>query len=90
MPLTKLRQQGGAVVVTIPGEIATAMGWTAGTTLIVSTNGNSVSMTPAKRVARGRRSVTQILQGIDSQEIASFNTDLADELADKPQGKEEI
>lgn len=90
MPLTKLRQQGGAVVVTIPGEIATAMGWTAGTTLIVSTNGNSISMTPAKRVARGRRSVTQILQGIDSQEIASFNTDLADELADKPQGKEEI
>jgi len=66
------------------------MGWTAGTTLIVSTNGNSVSMTPAKRVARGRRSVTEILQGIDSQEIASFNTDLADELADKPQGKEEI
>ncbi|WP_312227720.1 antitoxin [Pseudescherichia sp.] len=90
MPLTKLRQQGGAVVVTIPGEIATAMGWTAGTTLVVSTNGNSVSMTPAKRVARGRRSVTEILQGIDSQEIASFNTDLADELADKPQGKEEI
>lgn len=90
MPLTKLRQQGGAVVVTIPGEIATAMGWTAGTTLIVSTNGNSVSMTPAKRVARGRRSVTEILQGIDSQEIASFNTDLADELPDKPQGKEEI
>lgn len=90
MPLTKLRQQGGAVVVTIPGEIATAMGWTAGTTLIVSTNGNSVSMTPAKRVARGRRSVTEILQGIDSQEIAIFNTDLADELADKPQGKEEI
>ncbi|WP_313124896.1 antitoxin [Pseudescherichia sp.] len=90
MPITKLRQQGGAVVVTIPGEIATAMGWTAGTTLIVSTNGNSVSMTPAKRVARGRRSVTEILQGIDSQEIASFNTDLADELADKPQGKEEI
>ena len=90
MPLTKLRQQGGAVVVTIPGEIATAMGWTAGTTLIVSTIGNSVSMTPAKRVARGRRSVTEILQGIDSQEIASFNTDLADELADKPQGKEEI
>lgn len=90
MSLTKLRQQGGAVVVTIPGEIATAMGWTAGTTLIVSTNGNSVSMTPAKRVARGRRSVTEILQGIDSQEIASFNTDLADELADKPQGKEEI
>lgn len=90
MPLTKLRQQGGAVVVTIPGEIATAMGWTAGTTLIVSTNGNTVSMTPAKRVARGRRSVTEILEGIDSQEIASFNTDLADELADKPQGKEEI
>lgn len=90
MPLTKLRQQGGAVVVTIPGEIATAMGWTAGTTLIVSTNGNTVSMTPAKRVARGRRSVTEILEGIDSQEIASFNTDLADELADKPQGNEEI
>lgn len=90
MPLTKLRQQGGAVVVTIPGEIASVMGWTAGTTLIVSANGNTVSMTPAKRVARGRRSVTEILDGIDENEIANFNAGMVDDLAGKPQGKEKI
>ncbi|CBG89824.1 AbrB/MazE/SpoVT family DNA-binding domain-containing protein [Citrobacter rodentium] len=90
MPLTKLRQQGGAVVVTIPGEIASAMGWSAGTTLIVTADGNTVSMTPAKRVARGRRSVTEILDGIDEQEISRFNDDMRDDLSDAPQGKEKI
>ncbi len=90
MPLTKLRQQGGAVVVTIPGEIASVMGWSPGTTLIVSAKGNAISMTPAKRVARGRRTVTSILEGIDAEEIADFNTDMADGLADQPQGKEKI
>lgn len=90
MPLTKLRQQGGAVVVTIPGEIATAMGWSAGTTLVVTANGNTVSMTPAKRAARGRRSVTEILEGIDENEIAGFNVGMADDLRDEPQGKEKI
>ncbi len=31
MVLTKLRQQGGAVVLTIPRDIASTMGWRVGT-----------------------------------------------------------
>ena len=90
MPLTKLRQQGGAVVVTIPGEIASLMGWVVGTMLKVKAHGDTVSITPAKRRARGRRSVAEILDGIDENEIASLNQSLADDLADTPKGKEKI
>ena len=90
MPLTKLRQQGGAVVVTIPGEVAALMGWAVGTLLNVDASGGTVSLTPAKRVARGRRTVTELLEGIDETEIAALNAEIADDIADTPQGKEII
>jgi antitoxin ChpS len=90
MPFTKLRQQGGAVVVTIPGEIASMMGWSVGTTLSVKADGDTVCMTPVKRRARGRRSVSEILDGIDENEIARFNQALEADLASEPQGKEKI
>lgn len=90
MPLTKLRQQGGAVVVTIPGEVAALMGWTVGTLLKVDASGGAVSLTPAKRVARGRRTVTELLDGIDETEIAALNAEIVDDIAEVPQGKEII
>lgn len=90
MPLTKLRQQGGAVVVTIPSEVAAVMGWAPGTTLDVTTHGDMVSLTPAKRQARGRRSVSELLEGIDVSEIAEFNASLEKGLNERPQGKEKI
>lgn len=90
MPLTKLRQQGGAVVVTIPGEVAALMGWAVGTLLNVDARGGAVSLTPAKRVARGRRTVSELLEGIDELEIAEFNAAVEGDSADTPQGKERI
>ncbi|WP_370452853.1 antitoxin [Pantoea sp. Bo_2] len=61
MALTKLCQQGGAVVLTIPSEIAARAGWTVGIELDVTAEGESVNIVPVTRVPRGRRTVAQLL-----------------------------
>ncbi len=90
MSLTKLRQQGGAVVLTIPSDIAARAGWRVGTVLDVTADGEAVSIRPSGRVARGRRTMAQLLAGIDENEIRVFNDALSDEMNDTPQGREAI
>ncbi len=90
MALTRLRQQGGAVVLTIPGDIAAIMGWRVGTELDVKASGEAVSIHPVKRVARGRKSLTDLLNGINEKEIARFNEEMRDDLASIPAGREAI
>ena len=90
MALTKLRQQGGAVVLTIPSDIAARAGWTVGIELDVTAEGESVNIAPVARVPRGRRTVAQLLSGINQQEIQGYNELYADELSDAPQGREQI
>ncbi|NIF24546.1 AbrB/MazE/SpoVT family DNA-binding domain-containing protein [Candidatus Pantoea multigeneris] len=90
MPLSRLRQQGGAVVLTIPGEIIASMGWRIGTELDVSASGEGVSITPLHRTARGRKTVSELLAGIDSEEIILLNQELSDELSSEPTGREDI
>ncbi|AXF77831.1 antitoxin [Erwinia tracheiphila] len=90
MTQTKLRKQGGAVVLTIPGDIAARAGWSVGTLLDVAADGDAVSIRPAGRVARGRKTVAQLLAGIDQGEICEFNEAIADGLHDPAQGKEAI
>jgi antitoxin ChpS len=90
MASTRLRQQGGAVVLTIPSEIAARAGWTVGIELDVTAEGESVNIVPVTRVPRGRRTVAQLLAGIDQQEIQQYNEEAADGLNDAPQGREHI
>ncbi|KAA5971669.1 MULTISPECIES: antitoxin [Pantoea] len=90
MASTRLRQQGGAVVLTIPGDIAARAGWTVGIELDVTAEGESVHIVPVARVPRGRRTVAQLLAGIDQQEIQGYNEETADGLNDVPQGRELI
>lgn len=90
MASTRLRQQGGAVVLTIPSEIAARAGWTVGIELDVTAEGESVNIVPVTRVSRGRRTVAQLLAGIDQQEIQNYNDEAVDGLNDAPQGKESI
>lgn len=87
MALTKVRQQGGAMILTIPRDYATAVGWTVGTEISVERHGVALSFAPAKRAARGRLSVAQLLGQIDHDEIATLNRDVAD-FAAEPAGKE--
>jgi antitoxin ChpS len=90
MALTKLRQQGGAVVLTIPSDIAARAGWSVGTLLDVTADGDAVSIKPSGRVARGRKTLSQLLAGIDEAEIRQFNEDISDGTNDTPQGRELI
>ncbi|MHC96050.1 antitoxin [Salmonella enterica] len=73
MSLTRLRQQGGAVVIITPSDVTALMGWDVGTQLDVMAPGDSVNIRPAGRVARGRESLAELLEGIDQREIAEFN-----------------
>lgn len=90
MASTRLRQQGGAVVLTIPSEIAARAGWTVGIELDVTAEGDAVNIVPVARTPRGRRTVAQLLAGIDQEEIESYNKASDDGLNDAPQGREHI
>lgn len=90
MTVTKLRQQGGAVVLTIPSDIAARAGWSVGTLLDVTAEGDAVSIRPSGRVARGRKTLEQLLAGIDQDEIRQFNDEISDGANDAPQGREFI
>ncbi|OCJ26504.1 antitoxin [Serratia sp. 14-2641] len=90
MSVTKLRQQGGAVVLTIPSDIAALMGWTVGTALDIAPNADGISIKPAARVARGRKTVAELLKSIDENEIAVFNDAMSDDLASGNVGREAL
>lgn len=90
MAQTKLRKQGGAVVLTIPGDIAARAGWSVGTLLDVAADGEAVSIRPAGRGARGRKTLSQLLAGIDKEEIREFNEAVSDGMDDAPKGREQI
>lgn len=77
-------------VVTAPAGIAAKAGWSVGTLLDVTTDGEAVSMKPSGRMARGSKTLSQLLQGIDEEEIRQFNQDVSDGLNDEPQGREAI
>ncbi|MQL50295.1 antitoxin [Photorhabdus khanii] len=90
MAITRLRQQGGAVVVTIPSDVAAVTGWSVGIKLDVKTSGDGISIKPAGRIARGRKSLSELLQGIDETEVRTFNEATADDLNSHPVGNEVI
>ncbi|EOC0011687.1 antitoxin [Cronobacter turicensis] len=90
MAMTKLRQQGGAVVLTIPVDIAAQAGWNVGMELDVTASGNNINIAPISRIPRGRRTIDQILSGIDSDEIRAMNEASEDGLNDAPRGRELI
>lgn len=90
MALTKLRQQGGAVVLTIPSDIAARTGWRVGIELDVTATDDIVNIKPVSRVARGKKTVAQLLAGINQEEISQLNEALSDEMDDSPKGKEAI
>lgn len=90
MSLTRLRQQGGAVVITIPGDIAARMGWNVGSQLDVEASGDAINIKPVDRVARGRKTLAELLSGIDPQEMAEFNGKMSDDLTSLPKGREVI
>lgn len=83
-----LRQQGGAAVLTVPIAILQQMGWKIGNKVNLVAQGESVVITPVKRRARGRKTVAELLAGIDSQEIATLNANVSEFTQSEAVGKE--
>ncbi|QIM66705.1 antitoxin [Mannheimia granulomatis] len=76
------------MILTVPNAIIAQMGWQVGNTLNIEAQGDNVILSPVKRQARGRKSLAELLDGIDSQEIAELNASIAESVALSPQGKE--
>lgn len=85
-----LRQQGGAAVLTVPMAILQQMGWQIGYKINLQAQGEQIVLTPVKRAARGRKTVSELLSGIDSAEIAELNASVSDFSETKSVGKEMI
>lgn len=79
MSVTKLRKQGRGLVLTIPDKVAERAGWRAGTPMNFTTDGNAVMIRPSRRVPRGRKTVAQLLAGIDQDEIRLLNAKITGE-----------
>ncbi|XBS69064.1 AbrB/MazE/SpoVT family DNA-binding domain-containing protein [Acerihabitans sp. KWT182] len=88
MQILKVRAQGGAMIVTIPRDIAAELGWFVGTEVQLERQGESLSIKPAKRAARGAFTVAELLGQIDSDEIAALNEDVKAFTHSVPVGKE--
>ncbi|HCB9666856.1 TPA: AbrB/MazE/SpoVT family DNA-binding domain-containing protein [Escherichia coli] len=73
MQTVKLRQQGGAMIVTIPRDLATDLSWSPGTELTVEKKGDSVNLRATEHKPRGRLTVAQLLSQIDENEIKALN-----------------
>lgn len=84
----RLRQQGGAVILTVPNAIIAQMGWQAGHFVEIETQGEQVILKSHHRNPRGRKSMAELLRGIDSDEISVLNESVADSQNLVPQGKE--
>lgn len=85
-----LHQQNGILVITVPDDVAVRAGWMPGIRLNVTVEGETVSLTPASRLPRGRKTLAHLLSGIDQSEINYLNEESHDGLNDSPQGKESI
>lgn len=88
MRLSRLRQQGGALVMTIPADLASVMGWSAGAQVEVRQSGCGITAQPVKRQPRGRKTIAELLEGINPEDMSACNEELKDWLASGPVGKE--
>ena len=85
-----LRQQNDILVITVTDDVADLAGWTLGTQLNVTVESETVALTPASRLPRGRKKLAHLLSGIDQDETRYLNEERHDGLNDAPQGKESI
>lgn len=88
MHTVKVRQQGGAMIVTIPRDYAAAAGWAVGTEIAVKCRGEELSFSPVKRTPRGAFTVAELLGQIDKTEISALNEDVKEFTGTTPAGKE--
>lgn len=85
-----LRQQNDILVITVPDGVGDLAGWTPGIQLNVNVESETVALTRASRLPRGRKKLAHLLSGIDQSETRYLNEESHDGLNNAPQGKESI
>lgn len=74
---TTVRKQGGAAIMTIPGEVLKSLGIDVGTELEVSVRNGAFTATPKTKPQRRRYSLRELLRGVTPATMRQ----LADETA---------
>ena len=83
MQTVKVRQQGGALILTISYECASRKGWGVGSVLVMDETEDTISLKANEHVRkpRGRYTVAQLLSQIDEKEIEELNASVEGVLA---------
>lgn len=89
MSITRLRQQGGAIIITIPSDVVALMNWPIGMEVdITAKDSDELKIVPVRRVPRGRKTLSQLVSEIDTEELAMLNESVTDFAGIDPVGKE--
>lgn len=90
MHATTFRKVGGSVMMAVPPAILEALNIKPGDAGTIDTQNGQIIAAPVKRAPRGRRTVAQLLAGINPQDVAEWRESIADDLTSEPVGKEII
>lgn len=75
MSTVRIRRQGGAAIMTIPGEALRSLRLDVGSTLEVDVRGGALVARPAAKPARKRYSVRQLLKGATPDAMRKLNAE---------------
>ena len=84
----KKKKWGNSSAVRLPQAVLAQFNLAENDKFDVEIDRNSITLIPVKRKAKGRKSLAQLLEGIDSQEIEQLNATIADSNNLPPKGNE--
>jgi len=86
---TKARQQGGAVIMTIPSDLLKLKDIKAGDPLTVDVTPDGFIVRKAEAAPRKKRySLAELLKGVDKKSLKALNAQVAPAMAGAPIGQE--
>ncbi len=86
---TTFRKVGGSLMMSVPPALIDILGIKPGDAGTVDVRDGQLVAEPVRRSARGRRTVAQIIAGINPQDVIEWQESLVDDLS-APVGKEII
>ncbi|EBW2268522.1 AbrB/MazE/SpoVT family DNA-binding domain-containing protein [Salmonella enterica] len=87
---TTFRKVGGSLMLSVPPALIEALNIKPGDAGTIEVRDGQLVAAPLKRPSRGRRTVAQIVAGIDPQDVAEWRATAVTDLMSDPVGKEII
>lgn len=89
MILTKARQQGGAVIMTIPSDLLKLKGIKAGDPLAIDVTPDGFIVQKVEAALRRKRyTLAELLEGVDKESLEALNAQIASAMAGATVGRE--